>query len=80
MKVTVGDITEMTREEKKLCIDIYDNHGITIHWKGGDVELICNQRFAHGRNSINLKAGEERELGVLIGESFDRLQTFEDKW
>ncbi len=80
LKLTFGDLTEMTREEKQLFIDIYDNHGIPIPWKVGDVALICNYRFAHGRPSIHLKAGEERELGVLIGESFDRLQTFEDKW
>jgi hypothetical protein len=80
LKLTFGDLTEMTREEKQLFIDIYDNHGIPIPWKVGDVALICNYRFAHGRPGIHLKEGEERELGVLIGESFNRLQTYEDKW
>ena len=80
LKLTFGDLTEMTREEKELFVDIYDRHGIPIPWKVGDVALICNYRFAHGRPSIHLKEGEDRELGVLIGESFDRLQTFEDKW
>ena len=46
----------------------------------GDVALICNYRFAHGRPAVNVKEGEERELGVLIGDAFDRLQTFNDKW
>lgn len=80
LKLTFGDLTEMTREEKELFIDIYDRHGIPIPWKVGDVALICNYRFAHGRPGIQLKEGEDRELGVLIGESFRRLQTFEDKW
>ena len=80
LKLTFGDLTEMTREEKELFIDIYDRHGIPIHWKVGDVGLICNYRFAHGRPGIHLKEGEDRELGVLIGESFRRLQTLEDKW
>jgi len=80
LKLTFGDLTEMTHEEKQLFIDVYDNHGIPIPWKVGDVALICNYRFAHGRPGIHLKEGEERELGVLIGESFNRLQTVEDKW
>lgn len=80
LKLTFGDLTEMTREEKELFIDIYDRHGIPIPWKVGDVALICNYRFAHGRPGIQLKDGEDRELGVLIGESFRRLQTFDDKW
>jgi hypothetical protein len=80
LKLTFGDLTEMTREEKELFIDIYDRHGIPIPWKVGDVGLICNYRFAHGRPGIHLKEGEDRELGVLIGESFRRLQTLEDKW
>ncbi len=80
LKLTFGDLTEMTREEKQLFIDIYDRHGMPIPWKVGDVALICNYRFAHGRPGVDLKEGEERELGVLIGESFERQETFDDKW
>jgi hypothetical protein len=70
----------MSAEEKQLFLDIYDDFGIPINWKVGDIALICNYRFAHGRPSVKLKEGEQRELGVLIGESFERLQTFDDKW
>ena len=80
LKLTFGDLSEMTRAEKQLFIDVYDQHGIPIPWKVGDVALICNYRFAHGRPGIQLKEGEDRELGVLIGESFNRLQTLDDKW
>jgi hypothetical protein len=80
LKLTFGDGTEMTAEEKALFIKIYDDFGIPIPWKVGDVALICNYRFAHGRPAVHLKEGEQRELGVLIGESFDRLQTVDDKW
>jgi hypothetical protein len=80
LKLTFGDLSEMTRKEKQLFIDIYDQHGIPIPWKVGDVALICNYRFAHGRPGVHLKEGEDRELGVLIGESFNRLQTVEGKW
>lgn len=80
LKLTFGDGSEMSPEEKRLFIDIYDNYGIPINWQVGDVGLICNYRFAHGRPSIHLKEGEERELGVLIGESFNRIQDLPDKW
>jgi hypothetical protein len=80
LKLTFGDDSEMSAEEKQLFLDIYDDFGIPINWKVGDIALICNYRFAHGRPSVKLKEGEQRELGVLIGESFERLQTFDDKW
>jgi len=80
LKLTFGDGSEMTTEEKQLFIKIYDDYGIPIAWEVGDVALICNYRFAHGRPAVHLKEGEQRELGVLIGESFDRLETYEDKW
>jgi len=80
LKMTFGDGSEMTYDEKLEFLDVYDDYGIPIEWKVGDVALICNYRFAHGRPAVNVKEGEERELGVLIGGSFDRLQTFNDKW
>ncbi len=80
LKLTFGDGTEMTQEEKALFLKVYDDHGTPIEWKVGDVALICNYRFAHGRPSVYLEEGEERELGVLIGESFDRIETVEGKW
>ena len=80
LKLTFGDGSEMTAEEKALFLKVYDDYGIPIDWKVGDVALICNYRFAHGRPSIHLKPGESRELGVLIGESFDRVEAVEGKW
>ena len=80
MKLTFGDGSEMTAEEKALFLKVYDDFGMPINWKVGEVALICNYRFAHGRPSIHLKPGEERELGVLIGESFDRVGTMDGKW
>ncbi|MEM7277592.1 MAG: TauD/TfdA family dioxygenase, partial [Pseudomonadota bacterium] len=80
LKLTFGDGTEMTRDEKQQFVDVYDNFGIPIDWQQGDVALVCNYRFAHGRPRIFLENGEERELGVLIGESYDRLQDKPEKW
>lgn len=80
LKLTFGDLTEMTREEKRLFVEIYDRFGIPINWSVGDVAVICNYRFAHGRPSIQLAENEERELGVLIGEPFNRVGDLDDKW
>ena len=80
LKMTFGDDSEMSREECEIFADIYDQFGIPIRWQVGDIAIVCNYRFAHGRPGIHLADGEERELGVLIGESFDRLRCRADKW
>lgn len=80
LKLTFGDGTEMTEEEKRLFLKVYDDFGIPIPWQVGDVAVICNYRFAHGRPAVHLKEGEQRELGVLIGEAFDRVETLDNKW
>lgn len=80
LKLTFGDLSEMTREEKALFVDIYDRYGVQLDWNVGDVAVVCNYRWAHGRPGIYLGDDEERELGVLIGESFDRVGDFEGKW
>ncbi len=80
LKLTFGDGTEMTRDEKQLFIDVYDRFGIPIKWNVGDIAVVCNYRFAHGRPGIHLAEGEERELGVLIGESYERVGDLPDKW
>jgi len=79
-KLTFGDDSEMSREEKRLFVDVYDRFGIRIDWRIGDVVVFCNYRFAHGRPGIHLDSGEERELGVLIGEAFERVGDLPGKW
>ncbi len=80
LALTFGDGSEMTRDEKRLFVDIYDRYGIPVDWGVGDVLVICNYRFAHGRPGIHLAAGEQRELGVLIGDAFERIGDRSDKW
>lgn len=80
LKLTFGDGSEMTRQEKQQFVDVYDQFGMPIEWRTGDIAIVCNYRFAHGRPSVYLEQGEERELGVLIGEAFDRVETLDDKW
>ncbi len=80
LKLTFGDLTEMTRDEKRLFVDIYDRFGIPVDWSIGDVAIVCNYRFAHGRPGIHLDDGEDRELGVLLGETFERVGDVDGKW
>jgi len=44
------------------------------------VGIVCNYRFAHGRPGIHLRDGERRQLGVVLGEQYDRVGTPTDKW
>ena len=80
LKLTFGDLSEMTRAEKQLFVDVYDRFGIPIDWSVGDVAIVCNWRWAHGRPQVRLGSGEQRELGVLIGEPFDRIGDLDGKW
>ena len=80
LKLTFGDDSELSRAEKRLFVDIYDRFGLPIDWRVGDVAVVCNYRFAHGRPGIRLQPGEQRELGVVIGESFERVGDRAGKW
>lgn len=48
-------------------IEVYDAYGMPIKWTVGDVLVICNYRWAHGRPAFTLNEGEERTLGVVLG-------------
>ena len=80
LKLTFGDGSEMSREEKQAFVDVYDDFGIPIEWSVGDIAIVCNYRFAHGRPGIHLEEGEARELGVLIGEAYERVGDLPGKW
>ena len=80
LKLTFGDGSELSREEKRLFVDVYDRYGIPIRWNVGDIAVVCNYRFAHGRPGIHLDAGEARELGVVIGADFERIGDLPGKW
>ena len=80
LKLTFGDLSEMSREEKQLFVDVYDRFGIPIQWSVGDIAIVCNYRFAHGRPGVLLQGEEQRELGVLIGEPYERVGDLPGKW
>jgi hypothetical protein len=80
LEMFFGDDTPLTLEEKQAWTDAYDMFGIPIPWQAGDVAVLCNLRYAHGRPGIHLLPGEKRELGVMLGPLFERQETKEGKW
>lgn len=80
LEMYFGDDTPFTLEEKQAWTDAYDMFGIPLPWQDGDVAVLCNLRYAHGRPGIRLLPGEQRELGVMLGPFFERQETKEGKW
>lgn len=80
LKITFGDGTDFTRQELQTFVRVYDLHGLPLDWCQGDVAVICNHRWAHGRPAFSLAQGEERTLGVVLGETYQRKGQREGKW
>jgi len=80
LQMTYGDGTEFTPEEIRTWIHLYDRGGIRVRWNVGDIVVLCNKRFAHGRPGYSLEKGEKRELGVLLGEKFQRQGAIHAAW
>jgi hypothetical protein len=80
LNLTFGDDTAFTRGELEQFVAVYDRFGTKIDWRVGDVAVVCNYRFAHGRPGIDLASGEQRELGVILGAQFDRVGVRSGKW
>ena len=81
-----GEETERRRSDTLSSYDVpgvpqvYDQHGFPLVWEEGDVAIVCNYRFAHGRPNFELEDGEQRELGVVLGEMYDRVGALPGKW
>jgi alpha-ketoglutarate-dependent taurine dioxygenase len=80
LNMTFGDDSEISRDELQQFVDLYDRFGTEIDWRVGDIAIIDNYRFAHGRPGIRLSDGETRTLGVVLGEQYDRVGVITDKW
>jgi len=80
LKLNFGDGEVMTREEKQFWSDCYDNNGIPLLWKKGDLGILCNYRTAHGRPLYQLDKGEKRDLAVILGETYVRQGEIEGKF
>jgi len=80
LDLTFGDLTPMTKEELVFFMELYDLYGMPIDWNVGDIAVVCNTRWLHGRPGITLAENEERELGVVLGATFERLGDIDGKW
>jgi hypothetical protein len=80
LHMTFGDDSEISTDEIRQWIDLYDEFGMPLNWRRGDVGVICNYRWAHGRPGIRLGGGEARTLGVVLGDQYDRVGVRSDKW
>jgi hypothetical protein len=80
LEMLFGDDEPFTLEEKQTWTDAYDQFGIPIPWQPGDVAVLCNMRFAHGRPGVHLLPGEQRVLGVMLGPMYKLEETRENKW
>lgn len=80
LKLTFGDDSEFSKAEFREWVDAYDLFGVPIKWRTGDVVVVCNWRWAHGRPAYSLEEGEQRQLGVMLGQTFNRVQHRDDKW
>jgi hypothetical protein len=80
LHMTFGDDSEISPEEIQEWIDLYDEFGMPLNWRPGDVGVICNYRWAHGRPAIQLGPRESRRLGVVLGDQYDRVGVRADKW
>jgi len=73
LELLFGDGTPMTAAERQQFVDVYDDYGMPVCWDVGDVAIMCNYRWAHGRPGYDLKEGEKRQIGVVLGEPFERV-------
>lgn len=80
LHMTFGDDSEISRDEIQQWIDLYDEFGMPVDWSEGDVGVICNYRWAHGRPGIHLVDGEQRKLGVVLGDQYDRVGVVTNRW
>ena len=73
LKMTLGNGREFTRLELQELINVYGKSSIRVDWEKGDIVIICNYRFAHGRPRHNTERDGEREIRVCLGPVFDRI-------
>ena len=80
LHMTFGDDTDFSPDEIRQWLDLYDEFGMPLDWQAGDVGVICNYRWAHGRPGISLADGEARKLGVVLGDQYDRVGVRTNSW
>ena len=68
---------EFTQQELEEFAELYSQYGFQVGGENGmadgDISIFCNFRFAHGRPAFQLREGEKRDLGVVIGKLYERI-------
>jgi alpha-ketoglutarate-dependent taurine dioxygenase len=80
LQMTFGDGSPFSLQELRQWVNLYDRSGIRVRWQTGDIVTFCNLRFAHGRPAFELHPGEERQIGVILGEKFQRIGSRPEAW
>mmetsp|Transcript_39371 Transcript_39371/g.124961 ORF Transcript_39371/g.124961 Transcript_39371/m.124961 type:complete len:391 (+) Transcript_39371:142-1314(+) len=80
LQMTFGDGSPISVEELKQWVRLYDRGGIRVRWQTGDIVAFCNYRYAHGRPAFELRSWEERQIGVMLGEKFQRMGALDAAW
>ena len=77
MKMCFGNMEEFTQQELEEWAALYSQYGFQVGGENGmadgDISIFCNFRFAHGRPAFQLREGEKRDLGVVIGKIYERI-------
>ena len=71
-QMTFGDDSLFDADFLDFFCGILDKYGVRVPWQVGDISMMCNFRWLHGRPGFVKKAGQERELAVMLGERFYR--------
>lgn len=80
LQMTFGDGSPFTVDELRLWTSLYARGGTRVQWQTGDIVAFCNRRFAHGRPAFDLRPWEERQVGVMLGQKFQRVGAVEGAW
>ena len=65
---TWGDGTEVSSEERQTIETFYKKTNIEIDWEVGDILVLDNLWYGHGRDAFE----GYREVSVMIGDSINR--------
>ena len=81
LRLEFGDGTPFGDDERRTLMEVFDAHGLGVTWNHvGDLVMVCNRRWAHGRPAYTLIPGEKRELGVILGRRFTRVGQHPTAW
>ena len=65
--MTLGNGEPFEAREIEYLVRIFDRYSLPIRWQAGMIAMIDNERWTHARPPFSLKQGEQRTLGVVLG-------------